>query len=229
MSARLSTADTAWLQHGPADEPDGDQFRRVVRRTARLGPRQSDHPGPSRRPLPAFSPAGDPKPPPAAPAAMGRRSRLCARAPRAPFRASRPGRPRRAPGTRRRPDDDAARPQSPAVADVSGRRVRRGRGDHQPHAPLHRRWDRAGQGDAVADGFGLRCRHCITPPRAPPPAVRPAPPGPRRVDRAFPRGRRTRRRSRGHGTAPTSSPHPRTPRAWPARSLATARPRPDCS
>ena len=38
----------------------------------------------------------------------------------------------------RRSDDDAARPQPPAVAHLHGRWVRRWRGDDQPDPPLHR-------------------------------------------------------------------------------------------
>ncbi len=67
-----------------------------------------------------------------------------------------PGDDRRAAGAGRRPDDDAARPQPAAVAHLHGRRVRRRRGHDHPHAPLHRRRDRARAGDAVADRLERR-------------------------------------------------------------------------
>ena len=107
--------------HGPAHQPDGDQFGDAVRPARRLGPGQGDHPASARRPLPAVQAAGGGEPAAAASTEVGGRPRLPARAPHAPPRASRARRHRRAAGAGRRPDDDAAGPQQAAVAHVHGR------------------------------------------------------------------------------------------------------------
>ena len=148
---RMSSADAAWLHMDRPtnlmvitgalwfDEPlDWAEVREVIAHT----------PG---RPLPALPPAGQREPRPAARSELGGRPRLRPRPASAPHRPAGPRRPGRAAGAGRGPHGPTARPVPPAVALVPRRRLRLRLRDRRPHAPLHRRRDRAGQGSPLAD------------------------------------------------------------------------------
>ena len=138
MSARLSSADTAWLHMDRPtnlmvinsvqlfDEPlDWERVKEITQtRLIDRYPRFRQRVVESRLPLRAPRWEDDPD------FALEHHLHHLA--------LPAPGDQRGAAGAGRRPDDDAARPQPPAVAHLHGRRVRRRRGDHQPHAPLHR-------------------------------------------------------------------------------------------
>ena len=146
MSARMSSADTAWLHMDRPtnlmvinsvllfDEPvDWERVKQITqRRLVDRYPRFRQRVVESRLPLRAPKWEDDPG--------------LRARAPHAPPRAARARRRRGAAGTGRRPDDDAAGPQPAAVAHVHGRRLRRRRGDDHAGcttaSPTGSRWRR---------------------------------------------------------------------------------------
>ena len=144
--------------HGPADQPDGDQFGVAVRRAGRLGAGHArSSSGGSSTATHGFASAWS-----RAGCRCGRRSGRTIRTSRSSItcttsRSRHPAR-RRPAGAHRRPDDDAAGPQPAALAHVHDRRLRRRRGDDLPDASLHRRRDRARAGDAVADRRRARRR-----------------------------------------------------------------------
>ena len=184
--------------HGPPDQPDGHQLRSCGSTSRSTGTRvaepsaTSGWSSPSRAFASASSSRGGRRR-----AALGGRPELRPRPPPPPRRAAGARATARAPGVRRRPDGDAARPLRAAVGRLPDRRLREGLRGARAHAPRDRRRDRAGARAALAD----RRRPSRTSGRA----ARAAPASAR-----WPPGRARRRRSRAR------------PRALPARSSTRA-------
>ena len=136
--------------HGPPDEPDDHQLGPALRRGDRLAARQGSRERAARQPVPALPPARGRERRPTRGRLLGGRPALRSRRAHASPRPAGARRPRRVAGVGRRPDGRAARSREAALALLPDRRLRRGLRPVRTHAPLHRRWDRAGARAALA-------------------------------------------------------------------------------